>query len=209
MLWCYTAGYRNFGISPHLPPGKQMSHPKFSFNFFQKQSKFGKIPNNLLQKNNEVPGILVFTKLQTLMLQTDVVHFASVHPSVQSCCWFSSSFLVCREGHQLSITAWRCIRRWIICIRRYTCMKSFASLRYRTTIMETLLGGGMDNSCCSLATEEIDPLINIIPTLDICVCFVGANLFWCMVYLLVFLGCEFFLFHNMSNNKTITKKLHY
>lgn len=44
--------------------------------------------------------------------------------------------------------------------------------------METLLGGGMDNS-----TEEIDPLINIIPTLDICVRFVGANLFWCMVCL--------------------------
>lgn len=190
MLWCYTAGYRNFGISPHLPPGKQMSHPKFSFNFFQKQSKFGKIPNNLLQKNNEVPGILVFTKLQTLMLQTDVVHFASVHPSVQSCCWFSSSFLVCREGHQLSITAWRCIRRWIICIRRYTCMKSFASLRYRTTIMETLLGGGMDNSCCSLATEEIDPLINITKARYMCV-LCGCQPI--LVYgLLVFLGCEFF-----------------
>lgn len=48
-------------------------------------------------------------------------------------------------------------------------MKSFASLRYRTTIKETLLGGGMDNSCSSLATEEIDPLINITNARYICV----------------------------------------
>lgn len=86
MLYCRVPKYP----PPLLPPGKQMSHPKFSFNFFQKQSNLVKSQIIYCRKTT---NLLKFWFLRnckhSCYRQMLPILPQSIH--MHACCWFSSS----------------------------------------------------------------------------------------------------------------------